>query len=143
MSNLISVPKIGFNNTEEEEKKPADVSKEPVYDDGLSMMTAEDYMNLRLIPIVASLQAKAPNMSMMNNLANVFVVTLSVVSSVLSTFELSIFIPAAIAFGSAINAFSSYTQVVQKVTVTNGSFIALQQVSESVGMVSERIRRGW
>ena len=81
-----------------------------IFDDGLTTITADEYVKLRLLPLVASFTVKAPGMSSLVSVVTVITIMLSVASSVFSTFNLVIFIPIALAFSGSLTAWTSYNQ---------------------------------
>ena len=97
------------------------------YDDGTAQMTADEYVRLRIYPILANFQEKTPGLSLTNNIIVTFVIVLSVCSSVFSSFGLVTFIPAALAFVHAITSWQSYKQIDTRLSQTNA---AVQQLNK-------------
>lgn len=106
-------------------------SKGKIYvetDDGLTTLTADEYVKMRLIPFIAEFQAKLPFMTRKNSAITFFVISLSVLSSILSTFGLSVFIPAALAIGTSVLAWNEYKQTEARVGQTNSALHQLHKV---------------
>lgn len=93
-----------------EEAKPVEQEEQELYDDGLSTITADEYVKIRLQPIISTFTRKTPALSQLTNTVTCIVIALSVCSSVFSTFSLTIFIPMALAFAGACTAWRSYKQ---------------------------------
>ena len=71
------------------------------YDDGVSSLTADEYVKVRLIPLIASLTHKTPKLNLLTTTITCIVTMLSVCSSVFASFNLTVFIPLALAFGKS------------------------------------------
>lgn len=95
------------------------------YDDGLSKLSADDYVKIRLLPLLGEIASKTPSLAKTNTSSAIIVACLSVTSSALSTFGLSVFIPASLALSGAITAWGSYNQSEQRLLQKN---IALQRI---------------
>ena len=92
---------------------------EAIIDDGLSTITADEYVKLRLIPLIASFTSKAPGFAQTTNTVNIIIIALSIVSSVLSVFDYSVFIPIAMAFSGALSSWISFRQTDLRLMKTN------------------------
>lgn len=121
---------------------PKQVVAEDLYDDGISTLTADEYMRVRVIPLLASFSSKTPGMSLATNTVTSIVIALSVLSSVFSTFNLTLFIPLLMAFSSAISVWMSYKQVDLRLMQTHGLTNALNQLIvwwDSLSMIEKRV----
>lgn len=97
-------------------------------DDGLTTLTADEFVKIRLIPFVAEYTSMLPGMTRRNNSTHLFMITMSVLSSVLSTFNLCAFIPAVLAVGSGVLAWSEFKQTDLRVGQTNAALHQLHKV---------------
>ena len=75
---------------------------------GISYLTADNYVKLRLIPMIAEFTHDSPYKASVLNWTTSIVISLSVASSLFSTFDLVNFVPLALGFGSAIGQFISH-----------------------------------
>jgi hypothetical protein len=98
------------------------------YDDGLSLLSADDYLRLRLLPMVAIYAKATPSLASSLQVALIINVVLSVASSALSTFGLSGFIPAPLALSGAITAWTNYLQLELRLLQTNSSLNKINQL---------------
>ena len=103
-----------------------------VTDYGISAMSADDYIHLRLVPVLADMSSKTPGLSKTTTSFTVAAMVLSVSASALSTFDLAVFIPAALALAGALNAWGSYNRVDITLSVTNA---AIHNISEVCKMI--------
>ena len=111
-------------------------------DDGISHITADDYKEVRLIPVLAEFAAQTPYQSAFLNAVNWIVIALSVCSSVFVSFRLVEFIPMALGFGSAILGWVNHTQVEIHLTQINGAANKLQKLLiwwNSLSVIQKRI----
>ena len=111
-------------------------------DDGLSTLTADEYVKLRLIPVVSSFTSKAPGLSRKLQLVTSIVLVLSVCSSVFSSFGLTLFIPLCLAFSSSLTSWVSYKQSETSLMQTNGAKQQLHQLMiwwDSLSMIEKRV----
>ena len=111
-------------------------------DDGISHITADDYKEVRLIPVLAEFAAQTPYQSAFLNVVNWIVIALSVCSSVFVSFNLVEFIPMALGFGSAILGWVNHTQVEIHLTQINGAANKLQKLLiwwNSLSVIQKRI----
>lgn len=117
-----------------------DNSKDPeekdLYDDGLSTLTADEYVKIRLQPIITDFTRKTPGLSMFTNTVTIVVIALSVCSSVFSTFGLTAFIPLTLAFAGACTAWRSYKQADLRLMQANGALNQLHQVKQKYHQTS-------
>jgi len=112
---------LGNENMQANEKKEEVVDE--LFDDGLTSLTADEYVKLRLMPLIASFTAKAPPMASFATVVTLVTIFLSVTSSVLTTYHLVIFIPIAMAFSSSLMAWTSYLQIELRLIQTNGDYL--------------------
>ena len=110
-------------------------------DDGLSPLSAETYVRIRLLPMAASYAKKAPGLATAVHVSAVLGVVLSVASSALSTFDLSVFIPAALAVSGAVTAWTSYQQIDLRLLQTNAALGRLNLLVwwEGLTMIEKRV----
>ena len=123
---------------DESEKDPNEVD----VDDGLSMLTADDYLSYRMLPMIAELSTKTPRLSAWSSTFTILVLILSVSAAALSTFERSDFIPAALALSGGITAWASYQQTDLRLILTNNSLCQLNQLLvwwDGLTMIEKRI----
>jgi len=112
------------------------------FDDGLGTLTADEYVKIRLMPIIASFTTKAPNMSILTNVVTSVTILLSVTSSVFSAFDLIDFIPIALSFSGAMAAWVHYNQTDFRLSLTNGAITQLYQLLiwwDSLSMIEKRV----
>ena len=122
----------------ESEKEKSEIN----VDDGLSMLTADDYLSYRMLPMIAELSTKTPRLSAWSSTFTILVLILSVSAAALSTFERSDFIPAALAFSGGITAWASYQQTDLRLILTNNSLCQLNQLLvwwDGLTMIEKRI----
>jgi hypothetical protein len=103
-------------------------SKKFITDDGLSTLSADQYVRIRLLPIAASFTQKAPGLSTQIQASATIGVVLSVASSALSTVNASVFIPALLSFSGALTAWINYKQIELRLLQTNAAINKLNQV---------------
>jgi hypothetical protein len=111
-------------------------------DDGLGSLTADEYVKIRLTPLIASFSTKAPPMATMNTAVTLSTIFLSVTSSVLTTFQLVTFIPIALAISSALTSWTSYLQLELRLVRTNSAVHQLHQLIiwwDSLNMIEKRV----
>jgi hypothetical protein len=111
-------------------------------DDGLKLMTADDYLSLRMLPMVAELSKKTPRLSSWSSTFTICVLVLSVSAAALSTFDRSDFVPAALALSGGITAWASYQQTDLRLVLTNNSLSQLNQLLvwwDGLTMIEKRI----
>ncbi len=124
----------------DETKKATD--HENKIDDGVSTLTADEYVKIRIHPILANYQSKTPGLAFFNNSIIAIVMLLSVCSSVFSSFNLVTFIPMALAMVHALTSWNSYKQVDERLNQTNS---AVQQLNnlliwwDSLNMIEKRV----
>lgn len=98
-------------------------------DDGLDTLTADEYVRIRLIPLVSEFTKDAPVLSRNVQIVTAIVIALSITSSIFSTFTLTSFIPLTIGFGESLTSWQSYRQTDMKVMQTNGALQQLHKVN--------------
>ena len=111
-------------------------------DDGLTLLTADDYLTYRMLPMIAELTTKTPRLSSWSSTFTILVLILSVSAAALSTFERSDFIPAALALSGGITAWASYQQTDLRLILTNNSLSQLNQLLvwwDGLTMIEKRI----
>jgi hypothetical protein len=119
-----------------------DSFEEDLYDDGLTSLTADEYVKIRLVPIVAGFTVEAPGLSNFLSVVTSLVIGLSVLSSVFSTFNLVTFIPLLFAFSGALTSWASYNQTDLKLVQTNRAKHQLHQLLiwwDSLSMIEKRV----
>ena len=99
-------------------------------DDGLSNLTADEYVKLRLQPMISAFSLKSPPLSFFTHTVTTIVIILSVCSSILSTFGLTVFIPVTLAFSGACASWKSYKQVDLRLLQANNAINQLNQVNK-------------
>ena len=110
-------------------------------DDGMSKLSADDYVQQRLLPWLATFAVKSPSLSKGVTFVTVSTIFLSVASSVLSSFDLMEWIPLALAFSSCLTSAISYTQSEIRLAQVNGGYKNLTQLLvwwNSLGVVERR-----
>jgi len=111
-------------------------------DDGLSALSADMYAKIRLLPMAAFYSKKAPGLAMTLHVSAILGVVLSVASSALSTFDLSVYIPAALAVSGAVTAWTSYQQIDLRLLQTNAALNQLNQLLvwwDGLTMIEKRV----
>ena len=112
------------------------------YDDGLSKLSAEDYVKIRLLPFLGETAAHTPFLSVSTYMVGILVSILSVTSSALSTFGLSVFIPALLAFSGAVTFWGNYQQTEQRLYKKNVSIQLIRQMLvwwDGLTMIEKRV----
>ena len=125
-----------------EEDADFDTTGQVELDDGLSLMTADDYLAYRMLPMVAELSKKTPRLSSWSSTFTVCVLILSVSAAALSTFDRSDFVPAALALSGGITAWASYQQTDLRLVLTNNACSQLSQLLvwwDGLTMIEKRI----
>ena len=95
-------------------------------------LSADDYVHLRMLPLLAEISVATPMISIYIYVITIVGAILSVISSALSTFGYSVFIPAALAISGAIAAWGSYHQLEQKLFKKNVAAHQLRCVSKVI-----------
>ena len=109
-------------------------------DDGMSKLSADDYVQQRLLPWLATFAVKSPSKKGVT-FVTVSTIFLSVASSVLSSFDLMEWIPLALAISSCLTSAISYTQSEIRLAQVNGGYKNLTQLLvwwNSLGVVERR-----
>ena len=130
------------SNQNDRKDAAAEFLEEQLFDDGLSTLTADEYVKIRLIPMMAKFSVKAPGLNTGINTVTCVVIGLSVCSSVFSSFDLTVFIPLCMAFSSAMTAWMSYKQTELRLLQTNGAKQTLHQLMvwwDSLSMIEKRV----
>ena len=99
-----------------------------MYDDGLTVLTADEYVRIRLIPYLSTYAHTAPSYSKSLTIITCIVILLTIVSSIFSGFDLTSFIPLAISFGEALSSWESHKSIEIKLMLTNGARDQLNKV---------------
>lgn len=102
--------------------------RENITDYGISAMSVDDYIYMRLVPTLAELSTKTPGLSKTTMSFTVIAMLLSVSASALSTFNLAVFIPAALALAGALTSWGSYNQVDITLNATNSAIHNMSEV---------------
>jgi len=92
--------------------------------------------------MAASYSKKAPGLAMTLHVSAILGVVLSVASSALSTFDLSVYIPAALAVSGAVTAWTSYQQIDLRLLQTNAALNQLNQLLvwwDGLTMIEKRV----
>ena len=99
-----------------------------MYDDGLSVLTADEYVRIRLIPYLSTYAHAAPTYSKKITIITCIVILLTIISAIFSGFDLTAFIPLAISFGEALLSWESHKSIEIKLMLTNGARDQLNKV---------------
>lgn len=99
------------------------------HEDGLSKLSADEYVKLRLLPAMGQISAKTPKISASVYATSITVTVISVSSSALSTFGLSVFIPAALAFAGALTSWGDFQRNEQRLLQKNIALSKMRSVS--------------
>mmetsp|Transcript_19826 Transcript_19826/g.33346 ORF Transcript_19826/g.33346 Transcript_19826/m.33346 type:complete len:850 (+) Transcript_19826:52-2601(+) len=124
------------------EEDASNSGNEVELDDGLKLMSADEYLSLRMLPMVAELSKKTPRLSTWSSTFTVCVLVLSVSAAALSTFDRSDFVPAALALSGGITAWASYQQTDLRLVLTNNALSQLNQLLvwwDGLTMIEKRI----
>mmetsp|Transcript_9349 Transcript_9349/g.9165 ORF Transcript_9349/g.9165 Transcript_9349/m.9165 type:complete len:487 (+) Transcript_9349:1001-2461(+) len=111
-------------------------------DDGVSMLTADEYIVLRLTPQLANFMVKTPPLHRFSISVTAIIIIFSVFSSILSTFGFIQFIPAVFAVSGAFTAWTSYSQTDLVLIQTNAAINQLNQLIiwwDALSMIEKRI----
>lgn len=76
-----------------DQKDVVAIVEEPLFEDGLSTLTADEYVKKRLLPMTAFYSMQTPSLAFVSTTVTFITTILSVASSVFSTFNLTAFIP--------------------------------------------------
>ena len=98
------------------------------FDDGVSYLSAEEYVRKRLLPVIAEYTVRAPSTACRSNFVTGTTIFLSVLSSVMSTFGLVCWIPVTLALASALSAWSSYNRFELRLSKDNSALPQLHQI---------------
>ena len=99
-------------------------------DDGVSPLSADDYVVLRVIPMAALMTKQAPSYSWLRIITQALGVIFSVMASALTAFELIAFIPAVLALAGFVSTMSQYWQIELRLMQTNAARSSLHQVRQ-------------
>ena len=99
-------------------------------DDGVSPLTADDYVVLRVIPMAAYMTKQAPLYANRRIITQSLGVIFSVMASALTAFMLIEFIPAVLATAGAVASMAQYWQVELRLLQTNSARSQLHEVGE-------------
>ena len=99
-------------------------------DDGVSPLSADDYVILRVIPMAAYMTKQAPMYSWLRIISQALGVIFSVMASALTAFQLIAFIPAVLALAGAVSTMTQYWQIDLRLLQTNAARSQLHQVRE-------------
>jgi hypothetical protein len=97
-------------------------------DVGISDLAVEDYLYLRLYPVVAEMSKQTPPLARSTHSITIIAVLLSVSASGLSTFGYSVFIPLVLALVGSMSSWASYQQTEYRLQMTNAALAQLHQV---------------
>jgi hypothetical protein len=112
------------------------------FDDGLSTLSAEEYVQFRLLPMLGEISSSTPGLNFRVYGVSITVTILSVSSSALSTFGQSLFIPAMLAFSGAITSWTSYQRTDQLLLQKNIAVGNLHQLLiwwDGLTMIEKRV----
>lgn len=115
---------------------------EKLQDDGISPITPDQYIKVRLVPMAVHFSKKAPGLSNWLHMVTTLGVVLSVASSALAAFGYSVFVPAALAVSGSFTAFLSYQQTELRLMQTNAAYNQLNQLFswwEGLTMIEKRV----
>jgi hypothetical protein len=115
---------------------------EKLQDDGISAITPDHYIKVRLVPMAVHFSNKAPGLSSWLHVVTTLGVVLSVASSALAAFGYSVFVPAALAVSGSFTAFLSYQQTELRLMQTNAAYNQLNQLFswwEGLTMIEKRV----
>jgi hypothetical protein len=116
--------------------------EEEMLDDGLSTLTADEYVRIRIYPVLASFLEKVPTFSNRVNTISVIVIGLSVTSAVFSAFDLVLWIPVAMAVSAFLTSWQSFSSVDTRLGQTNAAINQLNQLMiwwDSLTMIEKRV----
>jgi hypothetical protein len=111
-------------------------------DEGIGSLSAEEYVKLRLIPNIARFTNLSPPLANNLNTVNVCIIGLSVFASILSTFELSMFVPACFSVSGSVLTWMLYKQTDTKLEHTNAAIHNLHKLLvwwDHLTMIEKRI----
>jgi len=118
------------------------MTKAKTFDDGLSTLSAEDYVRFRLLPMLGEVSSETPGLSKRVFGTSVTVTIMSVASSSLSVFGLTVFIPAMLALSGALTSWNSYKQNEQRLlqkNIATGNLHALLLWWDGLTMIEKRV----
>ena len=127
---------------EEPKKKKTDATAyKPMYDNGLDMISADEYIRLRLVPNLALFMSETPSLSRLSQVVKGIVILLSVFSSILSTIDLIVLIPAFMAISGAATAWVAYMQTDLTILAKNNAISQMNKLIvwwDSLSMIEKR-----
>ena len=127
---------------DEPKKKKVDAtSLKPMYDNGLDMISADEYIRIRLVPNLALFMSETPNLSRLSQIVKGIVILLSVFSSILSTIDLIVLIPAFMAISGAATAWVAYMQTDLTILAKNNAISQMNKLIvwwDSLSMIEKR-----
>lgn len=97
-------------------------------DDGISPMSSDEYVEIRVIPFVAYFSKRAPSLSMSRNVGQGLGVLFSVMASAFTAFNIISFIPAVLAVSNGVTSLQNYQQIELRLLQTNAARSQLHQV---------------
>ena len=121
--------------------KPIEAEEE-IFEDGLSSITADEYVRMRLIPALAEYNSKAPTMSYGLSALTMITIALSVGSSILSTFGYATLVPLVFSFSESLSSWQNHSMTGMRLLATNGAVNQLNTLLiwwDSLSMIEKRV----
>lgn len=118
------------------------VLQEEVEDDGMSFLTAEDYVLMRVTPNINRLQLILPRLNFWFSFFQILVLSSTLTSGVLAFLGLKEYIPIAAAFASTAQSLGSHENLHDRLTASNGALSELQALLvwyKGLSMVERRL----
>eukprot|EP00928_Gymnodinium_smaydae_P046242 TRINITY_DN30803_c0_g1_i2.p1 TRINITY_DN30803_c0_g1~~TRINITY_DN30803_c0_g1_i2.p1 ORF type:complete len:825 (-),score=114.85 TRINITY_DN30803_c0_g1_i2:262-2736(-) len=118
--------------------------QEDAPDDGISMMTADDYMKYRLIPLEKSYQALAPWIERQLTMLQVCIFLSTTVSTVLAALGFRLWIAVLFALASAFQSIIDFEQVQSKLVHVNAALTEVRNLRvwwQSLNMYERRMQQ--
>eukprot|EP00397_Hematodinium_sp_SG-2012_P004823 GEMP01004837.1.p1 GENE.GEMP01004837.1~~GEMP01004837.1.p1 ORF type:complete len:961 (-),score=203.55 GEMP01004837.1:905-3787(-) len=117
-------------------------SDDVIADDGVGLVSAEDYMLFRLRPAVHHFSRMAPGLEKIFNYIQFFLLFATLSASVLGLINLRAWIPVAVAFVSVMDAVLQFEQTSSRLLGTNNALTHLKNLRlwwQSLSMVERRM----
>jgi hypothetical protein len=113
-----------------------------IMDDGMSVVTPDDYVLFRLEPYILQFGQELPWLSRQYNILSVALFLSTLGTAVLALLEYSVWIPVVVSFATSVSAILEYTQCKQHILIMNEALTALRNTKLwwfSLSMVQQRM----
>jgi hypothetical protein len=115
---------------------------EVLVDDGMSILTAEDYVPVRVMANINRIEASLPLLNFQFSCCQILLYTSTLASGILGLLGLKLYIPITAAFASAVESIASYERFRDRLMAANGALADLNSLMlwyKSLSMVERRL----